>query len=329
MITSFRLLYYRRPQNMHNILFTLPITDQQKADITAQCSNAHITFMPRKDVTLEVLKEHDAVIGNVSPELIGQCDIKWMHLESAGVERYLHLPDTITLTNSTGAYGQAIGEHILGCIFYFYKKLNLYVKQQPLHLWKNQGKVDSIAESVTVVVGLGDIGYSVAKQLKALGSTVYGVKRRINEPMEGIEKLYTFDDMDEILPQADIVILALPATAATYHVFDETRLRSLKKSCVLVNVGRGNAIDTMALMRVLDDRHFKGVALDVCEVEPLPLNHKLWNYENVLITPHVSGNYNMEYTYTQVVRIAVENLVHYVNDEPLDNIIDRSSGYTR
>lgn len=312
---------------MKKILFTIPI-DSAKQEELKQIPQTELIFLSRKEVTSEVLEDIDGVIGNVSVELLNHAPkLKWLHLESAGADKYAKtLNPNILLTNSTGAYGPAIAEHMIGGVFYFYKKIDQYAKAQAEHLWNNLGTVDCVGEANVLVVGYGDIGQSFASRMKALGCTITGVKRTSSQAPY-CDELITMDQIDDALPKADIIALSLPSTPETYQIFNEKLLRCCKKEAVFINVGRGVTVDTDALMKVLDEGWFKGVMLDVVDPEPLPMNHPLWRYPNVLITPHVSGNYNMRATFDRVISMAKQNIQHFANNEPLINQVNRTTGY--
>ena len=129
--------------------------------------------------------------------------------------------------------------------------LYLYRDNQRRSLWQDEGDVTSIWNSVTLVIGLGDIGGEFARRMKALGSYVIGVKRTPGKKPEWLDELHTMEELDSLLPRADIISLSLPQTPDTFHMMNESRLMALKPSAILINVGRGSAIDTDALTRVM------------------------------------------------------------------------------
>lgn len=310
---------------MKKILFVIETNEKTKKKI--QTMNAEISFLAKNEVTSEIINQVDAVVGNLSVELLNQSQsLKWVHLESAGADRYTALNPKILLTNSSGAYGQAIAEHMIASVFYFYKKINQYAKSQIQHQWNSLGKVDCVQQAHVLVLGYGDIGQTFAKAMKAFGCTITAVKRTASK-VPYADEIITIENIKEALPKADIIAMSLPATEQTNGLMNEELLRLCKKSAVLINVGRGCTLDTNGLMNVLDEGWFKGVSLDVTDPEPLPINHLLWRYENVLITPHVSGNYNMQETYDKVIEIAIENIQHFIDDEPLNNEVNRTFGY--
>lgn len=310
---------------MKKILFVIDVDEKTKEKI--QAYDAEFLFMKKNEVSIEMINQADAVIGNLPVELLNQSQsLKWVHLESAGADRYTTLNPNILLTNSTGAYGKAIGEHMVASVFYFYKKIREYAKNQVQHQWNNLGQVDCVQEATVLALGYGDIGQEFARYMKAFGCNIIAVKRTMSA-VPYADKVVTIDKLKEVLPQADIIAMSLPATDATKNLMNEELLRLCKKNAVLINVGRGSTLDTDALVRLLDEGWFKGVSLDVTNPEPLAINHPLWRYDNVLITPHVSGNYNMQATYDKVIDIALKNIQHYILDKALINEVDRTIGY--
>ena len=296
---------------MENVLFVIPIDEEHRKQFE-QLPGYTFHFMDKKDVRPEDLNGISIVCGNLDPGLLKQCSsLKWVQLESAGMDRYTDLDPRIRLTNASGAYGEAIAEHMLGCVLMFQKNLYGYLKQQETREWNNLGAVGCLSSSTVLCVGMGDIGTTFGRKMHALGSTVYGVRRTVHDKPDFVQALYTPDTMDEILPQCDIVALSLPRTRETDGLFDEKRMRKMKKGSILINCGRGTAIVTNDLIKLTQENWFRGVALDVTDPEPLPKNNVLWNMPNVFITPHISGRYNMRETYESVLKKTIENLKAY------------------
>ena len=296
--------------------------------IRSSFSEKEVICVKKNEVTEQMLQSCTAVVGNLSKDKVNQMpNIEWMHTESAGVNSYVgKINPKITLTCSSGCYGHAISEHMVAGVFYFYKKLDYYVRNQRMRRWHNEGQVDSIEGSTCLILGLGDIGKSFARKMKAMGCRIIAIKRTITLKPDYVDTLTTMDHLNELLPEADIIASCLPDTPETYQILS-SNLKLCKKNAVLINVGRGKNIDTTALIRALDDGWFKGVQLDVVDPEPLPYNSKLWGYDNVLITPHISGNYNLPQTLEKVLELSIRNIHHYLNDEPLENIVSHQLGY--
>ena len=297
--------------------------------ISSAFSSDQVVCVKKREVTEEMLNEATAVVGNLSADKLNKMpNLNWLHTESAGVNQYIgKISPEIQMTCSSGCYGHAISEHMIAGVFYFYKKLDFYVRNQKMRRWKNEGQVDSIEGATCLVVGLGDIGKSFARKMKAMGCKIIGIKRNIHDKPEYVDELTTLDHLNELLPTADIIAMCLPDTPNTKQVLSENNLRLCKKNAVLINVGRGVNIDSTALVSVLDEGWFKGVQLDVVDPEPLPYNNKLWSYDNVLITPHVSGNYNLPQTLERVLDLSIRNIDNYLNDKPLENLVSHTEGY--
>jgi phosphoglycerate dehydrogenase-like enzyme len=196
-----------------------------------------------------------------------------------------------------------------------------------IHLWHSEGFVRVVEGSTVLVIGWGDIGSTFGRKMKALGCRVIGVKRRVGACPGWADGLYGMEALDELLPQADVVALSLPGNAATYHTLSRERIALLKPEAVVLNVGRGTAIDTEALADALYEGKIAGAALDVTDPEPLPEDHRLWDAPNAVITPHISGGFALPQTLEQIVELFAVNLEHYLAGEPLDNLIDMETGY--
>ena len=160
------------------------------------------------------------------------------------------MPDT-KLANATGAYGLAISEYMLAGVLMLRKKLHLYQKNMEQHLWKDEGEVLSIRDSVTLVVGLGDIGSQFAEKMHALGSEVIGVRKHKAARPDYIKEVCQQEDLDRLLPKADIVACCMPGTGETAGMFDLERMKKMKPGAILINVGRGSLIPGEALKKCL------------------------------------------------------------------------------
>lgn len=307
-------------------VFVTPVNEEKRHLFEKE--GLQTVYTTRNEVNEEILKDAEIVFGNVSPELIKAVpSIRWVQLDSAGADSYKVLDDSVTVTNCSGAYGEAISEHMLGCVLAVEKNLYAYHTQQKEHSWHNIGSVPVMRNLKVLSVGMGDIGSSFAQRMHAMGCTVYGVRRRVHETPDYIEKMYTMDNMDEIIPECDVVALSLPQTEETKGLFSYERLSRMKKGAMILNVGRGSAIITTDLIRIMKEGHLKAACLDVTEWEPLPKNSPLWNTENVYITPHISGRFNAEVTYDKVLDIFETNLNHYLSNEPLEHVVDKKTGY--
>lgn len=316
---------------MRKVLITIPVEERHKEYFENIGKDCAFEYVQSSEVSREQVRDASIIIGNVPAEMLPAAEkLEWLQLNSAGADLYCKpgiLKSGTLLTNATGAYGLAISEFMVGAALMLLKKLNLYYDNQKKHLWKDEGGVTSIWGSTTLVIGLGDIGGEFAKRMKALGSHTIGIRRKPGDKPDYLDELYTNDKMDELIPRADFISLSLPNTPETYRIINEDRLRSMKKGAYLINVGRGTAIDTDALCRVLNDGHLGGCALDVTDPEPLPSDHPLWDAGNVIITPHISGHYHLQETLERIIRISGSNLEKFLNGTRMDNLVNFETGY--
>lgn len=319
------------------ILVVLPVEDRHKEIFKRAAGGAELVFCSEPSEYEAVLPKMDAIIGNVPVELLKGCrKLSWIQLNNAGTEGFCEpgaLPETTVITNATGAYGLAISEFMLGMLLMLYKHLDHYYDQQKEHIWgriePGKGTDPMVSGSTTLVIGLGDIGTTFARKMDALGSHVIGIRKSAAPKPVFVQEQYTMDALPEIIGRADIVAMSLPGYEETRHVINRDILKLMKKNAVLINVGRGMSVDSMALCEALCEGRIAGACLDVTEPEPLPKEHPLWNAPHVLITPHASGGFAVEATLEKVVQLSAENLERFVKGETLVNVVDRATGYVR
>lgn len=289
--------------------------------------------LPGQPVTQEDVDWAQVILGNVPATMLhGSPALEWLQTNSAGVEPYIQpgvLAGDTLLTNATGAYGLAIAEHMLGMLLELFKKLELYRDAQKSGAWQSQGAVKAVYGSTVLVLGMGDIGGEFAARCKALGAKVIGVRRSPRPCPEYADEVHLLEDLDSLLPQADVVAVTLPGTDATRGLMSRERLAKMKEGAVLLNVGRGFIVDTEALCDALERGHLSGAGVDVTDPEPLPPTHRLWNIPTAVVTPHISGFYHLRETHERIVGIFLENLRHFQAGEPLRNLVDFATGYRK
>lgn len=289
--------------------------------------------LPGQPVTQEDVDWAQVILGNVPAAMLhGSPALEWLQTNSAGVEPYIQpgvLAGDTLLTNATGAYGLAIAEHMLGMLLELFKKLELYRDAQKSGAWQSQGAVKAVYGSTVLVLGMGDIGGEFAARCKALGAKVIGVRRSPRPCPEYADEVHLLEDLDSLLPHADVVAVTLPGTDATRGLMSRERLAKMKEGAVLLNVGRGFIVDTEALCDALERGHLSGAGVDVTDPEPLPPTHRLWNIPTAVVTPHISGFYHLRETHERIVDIFLENLRHFQAGEPLRNLVDFATGYRK
>ena len=281
-----------------------------------------------EDIRPEDLSDTQIVVGNVSPGLVEKMpSLRFVQLYSAGATGYSWLPEQIWLSNAYGAYGDSIAEHMLAATLMAMKRLPEYLKIQERRGWELLKGIDRFEGSKVLSVGMGAIGTAYVKRAAALGAECYGICRTAHEAPSFVKRLTTPDQMDELLPEMDVVALSLPGTEEVKGMFDERRLKLMKKTAILLNTGRGNAVVTGDLIRVMKDGHLKAACLDVMDPEPLPANHPLWETPRVYLTPHISGGYRAGVNYGRVIDTVIQNLSLVLEGEKPLHLVDRKLGY--
>lgn len=306
------------------ILIMMPFTKEYQDQTLSIAAGHTVRFIGLEKPTPQQLEDATVIIGNPAAEELALCRrLNWLQVRTAGVDAYLKsgvLPAGTILTNASGGYGTAISEYLLAATFSLCKQMHRYRDRQNRHVWQPAEDIRCIARSTVLVVGSGDIGSKYAKKMHALGARVNGIRRNLEDKPEYFAKMGTLEELDDMLPEADIVALCLPATPQTAGLMNAKRFSRMKHGALLLNIGRGALVDTRALMDALDHRQIAGVALDVTDPEPLPPDHPLWDYENVIITPHSAGGEYFGVIYDDTIAVCLANLKRYLNAEQMKNV---------
>lgn len=255
-----------------------------------------------------------------------RADVRWVHVAGAGVDAVLtpELAESdVVLTNARGVFDRSIAEFVAGVALVFAKDMVSTLEYQRSREWRHR-ETEMLAGSRALVVGAGDIGRSVAATLSALGVEVTGVATtsRTDEVMGTV---HAIDDLGEVLGEADWVVSVLPLTDATRGVFGREQFGAMKPTARFINVGRGELVVEDDLVDALRDGVIAGAALDVFENEPLPEGSPLWGMSNVIVSPHMSGDF-IGWLDALAVQFT-ENLDRWVEGRPLENTVDKARGY--
>lgn len=231
---------------------------------------------------------------------------------NAGVDDVLAiLPEGVTLCNAQGVHDASTAELAIGLAISSRRGFATFMHNQGRGIWEHERR-SSLADSRVGIVGMGNIGSLIARQLEAFSVEVIGFTR------SGNGSSTPMSHFDALLPTLDVVILILPLTTESHHLMNRTRIDSMKFGSTLVNVARGGVVDTDALVDALNQGRITA-GLDVTDPEPLPLGHPLWSAPNVIITPHVGGDSS---AFNPRVRALIETqLAHFATGQPLINIV--------
>ncbi|MFD4817899.1 D-2-hydroxyacid dehydrogenase [Peribacillus butanolivorans] len=256
-------------------------------------------------------------------------ELKWIQTWSAGVNA---LPlekleqKNVQITTANGVHAYPISETIFALMLAFTRKIDTYVKQQQEKTWHHSDMKQEIHEKTIGIIGVGKIGKETAKIAKAFGMTVLGV-RHSGKSEEYVDEMFTQKQLNDLLPKCDYVVVTLPLTPETQDMFGTSEFKSMKPSAFFINIGRGSLVVQNELIQALKDQQIAGAGLDVFETEPLPESSPLWEMNNVIITPHTSGN--TEYYDKRLIEdIFIPNLKNYLNGKnPTTNLLNYKKGY--
>ena len=274
--------------------------------------------------------------------------LRWAHSGSAGVKsaltsELLARPELV-FTNSAGIHAVPMAETVLGMILHFSRGLDVAAAGQARGEWVQEtfygadAPLLELSTATVGIVGFGGIGYEVGRRVAALGARVLGAVRRPRarsvEPLLAVgsdavvgqvELAHGDEGLDRVLAQSDVVVLAAPDTLGTRGLIGRDQLARMKRSAILINVGRGSLVDDDALVEALRGGRLRAAGLDVFATEPLPAEHPFWTTPNLLVTPHVSavtrGFWERE------AELILFNLSALANTTPLRNVVDRAAGY--
>lgn len=287
-----------------------------------------------KETVMKEIADADALIGNITPEEVrAGKKLQWVQTMSAGVENVLHksggddLRDSkIILTNNQIVQGPEIADHALAMLLMLSRGLNIFAENRKQELWQARPYNGiELRGKNAVVIGVGGIGTQISLRANAFGMKVTGVDPDDIPYLPFVEKVVKPDQLDQVLPQADVVFVSAPHTPKSHKMMGPNQFGLMKKGSYFIAVSRGGLYDLNSLVTALDSRRLAGAGVDVTDPEPLPKGHPLWKFDNVVITPHVAGRSDMDRG--RMVGTIQENIRRFVDGKPLINVVDKQKGY--
>ena len=264
---------------------------------------------------------------DVAKVVLPNCQrLKWIQFATVGIDgaRQSGLPEGVLLSNVRGLRTGILAGHAIALMLGAMRGFRAYETYRARHEW---GRLEMFPHILTpdggtmIIVGLGEIGQDVARKAKAFDMHVIGVSR--GAKAEGaIDEVVPRERFHEVLPRADVLLIAMPLDESTRHFIGAREFSLMKPTAILVNISRGGVLDEAALITALKAKTIFGAAMDVTEVEPLPADSPLWEIENVLLTPHLGGR-GGEAQKQHLSEILAENLTRFMKGQPLYNQIGR------
>ncbi|MDH3987510.1 MAG: D-2-hydroxyacid dehydrogenase [Gammaproteobacteria bacterium] len=283
--------------------------------------------------TVDNVKGADAIVGSCYRDLIDAAeDAIWIQVFSAGVDRCVGAErianGSAVLTNMQKMSAPVIGEHVVALALSLARKVPQFARNMPTGEWHRDSDLSDGMMSVTgktmLVVGLGGIGTEAARRAAALGMRVTGTRRSSREGPDFVAYVGLSEERFKLAAEADFIVNALPLTPETTGLLDAEFFNAAKKGAILINVGRGPTVVTDDLVAALESGRLAGAGLDVTDPEPLPADHPLWQMDNVIITPHVSGRDSNRARHLILFK---ENLKRFAAGDALLNVVDPELGY--
>ena len=295
-----------------------------------------VELVPAKDAAeaAKLAGGVDAVLGFCTPEVLAAgAAIRWIQVYWAGVERCVSIPALterkILLTNMQRVAAPVMAEHVLAMMLAFTRGLDFYILERAAARWTRElpppARLMALEGKTVLVVGLGGIGTEVARRTNSLGMRVVATRASGREGPPFVSYVGLPDELRKLAGEADFIVNTAPLTPATTGIFDAGFFAAAKQGAYFVNVGRGRSVVQADLVAALKSGRIAGAGLDVTDPEPLPADHPLWKFPNVIITPHVSAESDVD----ERVRFAIlrENLRRYVAGEKMLSVVDVAKGY--
>jgi phosphoglycerate dehydrogenase-like enzyme len=294
---------------------------------------ARVVSVTPQNVMQEIV-DADAFIGEIKPEQVrAGKKLQWVQTMSAGVERILHLSggndlrdSNIIVTNNQIVQGPEIADHAMAMLLTLSRGIHLFLQNKQQELWQPRPYTGIEMNGRTaLVIGVGGIGTQIAFRAWAHGMNVIGVDPEDIPYMPVIKKVVKPDQLNDVLPEADVVFISAPHTLLSHKMMGPKQLELMKKGSYFIAVSRGGLYDLNALVAALESKRLAGAGVDVTDPEPLPKGHPLWRCDNAIITPHIAGRSDKDRA--RMVGTIKENIRRFVEGKPLINVVDKQKGY--
>lgn len=324
------------------------ISERRRALVAEAAAPMEVAQTDDPAEAVRLIADADALFGKPTPELLQAArKLRWIQSPTASMEKFLFpelAASSVVVTNMRGIFSDVIADHVFGYILAFAKNFHIYMRQQLRRQWRMLGRDEgelpgyggpgevhpsdraaiTLADCTLGVIGLGGIGAETARRGLAFGMRVLGVDPRAETAPPGV-RLHRPDQLDAVLSESDFVAIAAPHTPETYKLFDRNRIRRMRRSAYLINVGRGAIVDLADLTAALQAGEIAGAGLDVFEIEPLPADHPLWGMENVIVTPHTAAA--SPRVPERHLESLLTNVRRFVSGQTLLNVVDKSKWF--
>jgi phosphoglycerate dehydrogenase-like enzyme len=299
----------------------------------AMSPKVRIVSVDNATVMTEIV-DADAFFGVITPQMYAAAkQLKWVATMSAGVENILRVPgaepfrsSNVILTNNKEVQGIEIADHAFALLLYNTRHLYEYEQYKAKEEYsRTPFKGIELRGKTALIIGVGGIGTNIALRAWAFGMHVIGVDPEDKPIVPYIDRIVKPDQLDEVVPLADVVFISAPDTDKSHKMFGGRQFDMMKQNSYFIAVSRGGVYDMPGLVRALDSRKIAGAGVDVMDPEPLPPGHALWKFPNVMITPHVAGR--SDHDNERMLGTIKDNIRRFAEGMPLINVVDKQKGY--
>ncbi len=317
------------------IVLCFPVKSQHVARIAAAAGPEYEVMDAGQEGVGEAIFEADIFCGHAKVPVdwdgvVEQGRLRWIQSSAAGMDHCLVpsvIQSSIHVTSASGVLANQVTDHAMAISLAFLRNLPVFFRAQQKQEFIRRPTRDMYGATVGII-GLGGVGRRLAEVLSVFGTTILAADMFPAQKPACVAELWAPERTDEIFERCDVVFLCVPLNAETQHLVDARRLALMKRGALLANMARGAIVDTDALVAALAEKRIAGAVMDVTDPEPLPVGHPLWDFENVIITPHVGGQCATRIE--DMTRMFCENLRRWREREPLVNYLgDKSLGFPK
>lgn len=295
---------------------------------------------------LAEIADADAFFGKLTPALLDAAKkLSWVQSPTASLEHYVFpalIEHPCRLTNMRGLFSDVIADHVFGYILCFARNLHLYLRRQMEARWEPVGGEEArtgftagpaqvspidrahihLPDATLGIFGLGQIGSEIARRGLAFGMRVLAVDPYAKSAPDGVDGPWPIERLPDLLAASDFVVIAAPHTPETYKLFRTPQFEQMRRTGILINIGRGAIADLADLTSALREGLIAGAGLDVYETEPLPKDHPLWDMPNVILTPHIAGAGS--HVAERHLQTLLENIRRFTAGQPPVTLVDKA-----
>ena len=305
------------------------VTEEQMQRLQA-AGATEIVVAEDHETRVREIRDCDALIGIIDEDMLENAgQLRWMQALSSGVDMFLFpefVESDIVLTSEKGLVGEHLADHAFGLLLTLTRSLDWATR---LRSWDRRLEMRrrnrELSGMTAGLIGFGGTGVSVAKRAQAFGMQCLTIDPDVTTVPAGVELLGGPEHLLAMAERSDVLFVCCPKTSETVNMVNDKVLNAMPPGGYVINVTRGGIVDEAALVRVIESGHLAGAGLDVTDVEPLPAESPLWNYDHIVMTPHTAGA--SQYRVGRIIDRVITNLELFQKGEPLEGVIDKRKGY--